>query len=69
MITLPNIHVRRLRGDEPVSLPPSFEPSTVAAFWSWACSDVLSNTLRGLFAEWLVATALGLTGGQRWGAL
>ena len=31
-------------------------------FWSWAYSDVLGNTTRGVFAEYLVANALGVAG-------
>ena len=29
-------------------------------FWSWAYSDLLDNTLRGSFSEFLVAAALGI---------
>ena len=29
-------------------------------FWSWAFSDLLDNTLRGSYAEFVVAAALGL---------
>lgn len=29
-------------------------------YWKWSTSDLLSNTLRGVLAEYLVATALGL---------
>jgi len=32
---------------------------TVCDFWAWAYSDILSNTNRGVFAEHLVAHALG----------
>ena len=34
---------------------------TVGGFWRWAYSDVLTNTTRGVFAEFLVASALGVT--------
>lgn len=37
----------------------------VSDFWSWAASDLLSNTLRGRLAEFIVATATGQTGGVR----
>lgn len=30
-------------------------------FWRWSCSDLVSNATRGVLAEYLVATALGLT--------
>jgi hypothetical protein len=33
----------------------------VSDFWSWAYSDIMSNTNRSAFAEFLVATALGVT--------
>ncbi|MGP4069478.1 hypothetical protein [Halobacillus sp. B29] len=35
--------------------------TTVVEFWRWAYSDLLSNTTRGVFAEFLVGYALGLT--------
>ena len=38
---------------------------TLAGFWSWACSDLASNTMRGVLAEYLVATALGAADGTR----
>lgn len=34
---------------------------TVGDFWQWAYSDILSNRNRGIFAEFLVAAALGVT--------
>lgn len=33
---------------------------TVLDFWRWSTSDILSNTIRGGFAEFIVATALNL---------
>jgi hypothetical protein len=38
---------------------------TIADFWSWDYSDVLSNGNRSVFAEYLVATALGVTATPR----
>jgi len=38
---------------------------TVLEFWQWAASDLVSNALRGRLAEFLVARALGATGGVR----
>ena len=35
--------------------------STIEDFWSWAYSDVLSNTNRAVFAEFIVAHTLGVT--------
>ena len=33
---------------------------TLLDFWSWAFSDVLTNTTRGILAEFIVAAALGI---------
>jgi hypothetical protein len=33
-------------------------PTTILEFWSWAYSDILGNTERGVFAEFIVACAL-----------
>ncbi len=38
---------------------------TVGDFWSWAYSDILSNTDRAVFAEFVVCTALGVTDAPR----
>lgn len=40
-------------------------------FWQWSSSDLLSNTLRGRLAEFLVASALGVADGTRveWDAI
>lgn len=34
-------------------------------FWSWGQSDILNNSLRGVLAEYIVATALGVNTGVR----
>jgi hypothetical protein len=34
---------------------------SLAAFWRWSSSDLVSNTLRGVLAEFIVAKALGLS--------
>jgi hypothetical protein len=39
--------------------------ATVGDFWAWAYSDVLSNTARGVLAEFLVGSALGVVDGVR----
>lgn len=38
---------------------------TLGDFWAWGYSNILTNNLRGVFAEFLVATALGEAGGTR----
>ncbi|WP_431801066.1 hypothetical protein [Halobacillus andaensis] len=37
--------------------------TTISEFWRWAYSDLLSNTNRGILAEFLVGHALGLISG------
>ena len=34
-------------------------------FWQWACSDLFSNTMRGILAEYIVASALGIATNTR----
>lgn len=62
---LPPIIKKRKTGQEPVhhrgaSLGPSLND-----FWQWSASDLVSNATRGVLAEFLVATALGLADGIR----
>lgn len=35
---------------------------TLLDFWRWSASDLVSNTTRGILAEYIVANALGLEG-------
>lgn len=35
--------------------------SDILSFWQWSASDLISNSLRGLLAEYLVALDLGVT--------
>jgi hypothetical protein len=51
----------RLSGSESIILHDAVLPTSVLAFWSWALSDVMSNTARGLLAEFFVACDLGVT--------
>lgn len=48
---------RLLRPEETI---PGLDPATIGDFWSWAYSDLQSNTIRPLFAEYLVGRCLGL---------
>ena len=34
-------------------------------YWQWSASDLVSNTSRGVVAEFLVASAIGIAGGVR----
>jgi hypothetical protein len=58
--------ITRRSGGEPIRA----NGETVARlrdFWSWACSDLTGNTMRGALAEYLVAAALGAASGTRTG--
>ncbi len=46
-----------LTADTPID---GLDGLTVGDFWSWAYSDLLSNANRGVFAEFIVAVALGV---------
>jgi hypothetical protein len=60
-MTLPP-HIRRLDGSEPLHGPSApASGATVLDFWRWAFSDLSDNTLRGVFAEWLVARLLDIS--------
>lgn len=56
--------VTRSSGSEPIRANGE-TVGKLADFWSWACSDLASNTMRGILAEYLVATALGTATGTR----
>lgn len=55
----------RKSGDEPLTFNGDALGVDLQAFWQWASSDVLSNSLRGVLAEYIVATALGCNTGVR----
>ena len=54
----------RRTGDEPfhADKPLGFN---VLDFWRWSASDLVGNAMRGIVAEFLVASALGLGDGVR----
>ena len=52
-------------GDEPLRDSRGGEVARLADFWRWAHSDLLTNTERGILAEYIVACALGVHGGTR----
>ena len=40
--------------------PESINNKTVCDFWQWSFSDLMQNTTRGILAEYIVATLLGI---------
>jgi hypothetical protein len=55
---LARVQRRDLNGSEPLPGVPSM---TVLDYWKWAHADILENVQRGVFAEFLVGAALGVT--------
>jgi hypothetical protein len=69
---LPQIVVRRRTGTERFRTGGADLDFDLLSFWRWSASDLISNTARGVLAEYLVARALGLAqDGVRdeWGAV
>ncbi|MGW3008360.1 hypothetical protein ACWC9R_05890 [Streptomyces sp. NPDC001219] len=58
------LSVSRLSGSEPLRARGDIV-GRLGEFWSWACSDLANNTMRGILAEYLVATALDAATGTR----
>ena len=52
---LAEFDAKRLSGDEALKSSTSSRRFTVYDFWVWSSSDLLSNTMRGVFAEFIVA--------------
>ena len=60
MPLLPPIPPTRLSGNEIFTTSSDPLEFNVLDFWQWANSDLLSNTARGVLAEYLVAKDLGI---------
>jgi hypothetical protein len=66
MDSLARIRVSRKTGSEPLTIAGQRAGPTLADFWAWSRSDLLDNYERGVLAEFIVATALGVpTSGTR----
>ncbi|MCK9463071.1 MAG: hypothetical protein M0R80_25900 [Proteobacteria bacterium] len=50
----------RCTGNEPFTSDGTELPFRLQDFWRWSASDLLSNALRGVLAEFIVARALGI---------
>ncbi|RZL83050.1 MAG: hypothetical protein EOP32_08970 [Rhodococcus sp. (in: high G+C Gram-positive bacteria)] len=51
--------VTRKTGQESFTAGGQPLPARLEGFWSWSCSNLLDNALRGRLAEYLVGIALG----------
>lgn len=57
----PIIEPKRLQGSEQIADEYGNIVSTLSDFWSWAYSNTMDNTQRGIFAEYIIACALGIS--------
>ncbi|HEU6452339.1 MAG TPA: hypothetical protein VFT57_13040 [Gemmatimonadaceae bacterium] len=62
---LGRLAVRRKTGTEPFHVAGRSCDFTLLDFWRWSASDLLSNAMRGVLAEYIVAKALGADDGAR----
>ena len=69
MADLDKIEQTIKNGDEPLLCQYNRLPLTIKDFWAWSASDIMSNTTRSRFAEFVVATATNVDLGiprQEW---
>jgi hypothetical protein len=52
-------------GDQRSFHGPGAPDGKIVDFWRWGFSNLLTNTTRGVFADWMVARLLGLSTPQR----
>lgn len=57
--------VSKLSGNEKFFINDQLLNHSVTDFWRWSTSDLLSNTTRGVLAEYIIASALGITENPR----
>ena len=50
----------RVQGDEAFYAAGGAQGFSVLDFWQWSMADLVSNTTRGVLAEFIVAQALGI---------
>lgn len=55
----------RKTGSEPFTVGQQPLAADLLSFWQWCASDLVSNTMRGVLAEYIVALALGVEQGMR----
>jgi len=61
----PKLDVKRMTGDERFQRDGQPLGLKLIEFWQWSTSDLVSNATRGILAEYIVATALGVADGTR----
>lgn len=61
MQTLGPADISRKNGNEELHAGGVPLGTTLLEFWRWAFSDILNNTTRGVLAEFLIASAMGIS--------
>lgn len=61
----PAMNPERKNGDEPILSADGRVIGKLSDFWQWAYSDLVGNAERGAFAEYIVASALGVQNSVR----
>lgn len=64
-LAFPALQTSRKTGDKTFSLSGQPLDLQLSAFWQWSASNLVSNATRGVLAEFLVTSALGLADGVR----
>ena len=65
MAKYPKIEVKRKTGREPFHKNGVSLGFDLQGFWQWSGSDLVGNAMRGVLAEYIVASALGVADGIR----
>ncbi|SFQ05948.1 hypothetical protein [Pseudomonas borbori] len=63
--TLYAIKASRKTGEEPLIVNDKSVALDLLSFWQWSSSDLISNSLRGVLAEYIVASTVGCNTGVR----
>lgn len=59
------IETNRKVGDELFEFNGSSLEMSLLSFWQWSSSDILGNAMRGILAEYIVVSAVGINSGVR----
>ena len=65
MNNLPAIETTRKTGDESFEFNGSALTLSLLSFWQWSSSDIVGNAMRGILAEYIVASSVGMNSGIR----
>lgn len=60
MLILDKKNQNQLKGSEELSFNDKTTGFVISDFWKWSSSDILSNATRGILAEFIVGSAIGI---------